>query len=78
MAVPTYDFPIDQCDVPVVRHAALGEYRTFRSKCLEYINGDALTSVMNQVHDLAWHTAVFRTLNEGHRHEHLARAQNSA
>lgn len=69
MAVPTYDFSIDQCDVPAVRHAALAEYRKFRSKCLEYINGDAPTSVMNQVHDLAWHTAVFRTLNEGRRLE---------
>lgn len=69
MAAPTYEFPINQCDVPAARHAALGEYRKFRSKCLESISGDAPTSVMNQVHDLAWHTAVFRTLNEGRRLE---------
>lgn len=33
------------------------------------MRGAADTSVMNQVHDLAWHTAVFRTLNEARRIE---------
>ena len=33
------------------------------------MRGAANTSVMNQVHDLAWHTAVFRTLNEARRLE---------
>jgi hypothetical protein len=33
------------------------------------MRGVADTSVMNQVHDLAWHTAVFRTLNEARRLE---------
>lgn len=36
---------------------------------LEYLRGDADTSVMNQVYGLAWHTAVFRTLNEARRME---------
>lgn len=33
------------------------------------MRGAADTSVTNQVHDLAWHTAVFRTLNEARRFE---------
>jgi hypothetical protein len=69
MSIPEYDYPVEQCDVPEVRRAALVEYRTFRRKCLEYMRGTAETSVMNQVHDLAWHTAVFRTLNEARRIE---------
>lgn len=55
----------------------LAEYRLFRRKCLEYLRGDAPTSVMNQVHGLAWHTAVFRTLNEARRLE-TERAVNGA
>lgn len=69
MALLDYKFTIEQCDVPVVRHAKLREYRSFRRKCLETIRGDSDSSIMNQVHDLAWHTAVFRTLNEARRLE---------
>ena len=69
MSIPEYEYSLEACDVPEVRRAALGEYRTFRRKCLEYMRGAADTSVMNQVHDLAWHTAVFRTLNEARRLE---------
>jgi hypothetical protein len=72
-----YEYPIQQCDVPTVRRAVLGEYRLFRRRCLEYLRGDAPTSVMNQVHGLAWHTAVFRTLNEARRLE-PERAVNGA
>lgn len=69
MSIPEYEYSLEDCDVPAVRRAALGEYRTFRRKCLEYMRGDGNVSVMNQVHDLAWHTAVFRTLNEARRLE---------
>ncbi|MEX8520358.1 MAG: hypothetical protein AB3X44_17770 [Leptothrix sp. (in: b-proteobacteria)] len=69
MAIPDYEYPLEQCDVPAVRRAALAEYRVFRRKCLEYMRGNTGTSVMNQVHDLAWHTTVFRTLNEARRLE---------
>ena len=69
MSIPEYQYSLEDCDVPEVRRGALGEYRTFRRKCLEYMRGAANTSVMNQVHDLAWHTAVFRTLNEARRLE---------
>ena len=69
LSIPEYQYSLEDCDVPEVRRAALGEYRTFRRKCLEYMRGTADTSVMNQVHELAWHTAVFRTLNEARRLE---------
>jgi hypothetical protein len=69
LSIPEYEYSLEDCDVPEVRRAALGEYRTFRRKCLEYMRGVADTSVMNQVHDLARHTAVFRTLNEARRIE---------
>jgi hypothetical protein len=72
-----YDYPLERCDVPAVRRPVLAEYRLFRRKCLEYLRGDAPTSVMNQVHGLAWHTAVFRTLNEARRLQ-PERAVNSA
>lgn len=69
LSIPEYKYGLEECDVPEVRRAALSEYRTFRRKCLEYIRGPIDNSVMNQVHDLAWHTAVFRTLNEARRLE---------
>ncbi len=69
MAIPDYEYTVEQCDVPAVRRAALTEYRAFRRKCLEYMRGQSDTSVMNQVHNLTWHTAVFRTLNEARRLE---------
>lgn len=69
MTIADYEYTAEQCDVPKVRHAVLQEYRQFRRRCLEYLRGAADTSVMNQVHDLAWHTAVFRTLNEARRIE---------
>lgn len=75
--IPEYDYTIEQCDVPKVRRTVLGEYRLFRRKCLTYLHGDADTSVMNQVHGLAWHTAVYRTLNEARRIE-PERAVNGA
>ncbi len=60
---------MDQCDVPVVRRPALEAYRTFRRECLERLQGEADTSVLNQVLNLGWYTAVFRTLNEARRLE---------
>ncbi len=77
MSIGDYEYPLEQCDVLAVRRPVLGEYRLFRRKCLEYLRGDAPTSVMNQVHGLAWHTAVFRTLNEARRLE-PERAVNGA
>jgi hypothetical protein len=45
--IPDYAYTGEQCDVPEVRRAVLGEYRLFRRKCLTYLRGDADTSVMN-------------------------------
>ena len=69
MSIHEYQYRLEDCDVPEVQRAALGEYRTFRRKCLEYMRGAADTSVMKQVHYLAWHTAVYWTLNEARRLE---------
>lgn len=69
MSIAEYEYRIEECDVPHVRRAVLKEYRTFRRKCLECLHGAADTSVTNQISDLAWHTAVFRTLNEARRIE---------
>ncbi len=69
MKIPDYKYPSDQCSVPVVRRGKLEAYRTFRRECLERLQGEADTSVLNQVLNLTWHTAVFRTLNESRRLE---------
>jgi len=70
MRIPGYKYPVDECSVPVVRRRGLEAYRSFRWDCLERLQGDADTSVLNQVLGLTWHTAVFRTLNEARRIEH--------
>lgn len=71
----TYKYPIEICDVPVVRRKALVEYRNFRIKCLDYIRSEADTSVFTQLSRLAWYTAVFKTLNNARAIE-SARAVN--
>lgn len=77
MAIPEYEYPLEECDVPEVRRKALNEYRLFRRKCLEYLRGSAETAVASQIHALTWHTVVFRTLNEARRLE-PERAVNGA
>lgn len=69
MGIPEYEYSVEECDVPEVRRGSLRAYRAFRRKCLEYLRGDVDTSVMNQIHGLAWHTAVFGSLNEARRIE---------
>lgn len=69
MHIPDYRYPIEQRSVPEVRRPQLKSYRDFRRECLERLQGDADTSVRNQILDLTWHTAVFRTLNEARRLE---------
>ena len=64
MNIPDYKYTLDQCSVPVVRRPVLEAYRTCRRECLERLQGDAETSVLNQVLHLTWYTVVFRTLNE--------------
>lgn len=69
MPIDDYNYPVERCDIPEVRRAVLEEYRKYRHRCLEYLRGSSPTSVMNQVYDLAWKTAVFRTMNEARRLE---------
>ena len=69
MTKPNYEYRVKQCDVPEVRHASLREYRKHRRKCMEYLWGNSDTSIVCQIQDLAWYTAVFRTLNEARRLE---------
>lgn len=69
MGIDGYKYSIKQCDIPKSRRALLERYRAYRQHCLEYLLGDSPTSVMNQVYDLAWNTAIFRTLNEARRLE---------
>jgi hypothetical protein len=69
LSSPEYNYSIEQCDVPAARRAALEKYRAFRRCCLERLTGDSETSVRIQINDLAWQTAVFRTLNEARRLE---------
>jgi len=77
MRIPEYQYTIEQCSVPLSRRKALEAYRAFRRECLERLQGEADTSVFNQVLDLTWYTAVFRTLNEARRLE-PARSVNGA
>ncbi|WP_457333561.1 hypothetical protein [Rhizobacter sp. P5_C2] len=69
MKISDYKYSPDLCSVPVVRHTKLEAYRTFRRECLERLQGDADTSVLSQMLNLTWYTAVFRTLNESRRLE---------
>lgn len=77
--MPTYDYeyPIDQCDVAPAQHESLKACREFRQKCLDDLFGDSDTSVATQLHALAWHSAVFKMLNEARRLE-PERAVNGA
>ena len=69
VSVQPYRYSIDECDVPAVRRAALAEYRALRLKCLEMLSGEAESAVSNQIYGLAWHTALYRSLNEARRLE---------
>lgn len=62
-----YLYTVKQCDVVESARKKVAAYRVFRDSCLDMIRSDSDTSIANQVHDLAWHTAVFRTLNEARR-----------
>lgn len=56
-------YPIEACDVPMVRHGRLEAYREFRSECLDCLHRSEL-SVSKQLIALAYYTTIFRTLNE--------------
>lgn len=64
-----YKFSVEQCDVAPRSRRRLERYRAFKAKLLEKLHGNREASVMSQVHDLAWDTAVFQTMNEARRLE---------
>lgn len=67
--ITDYQYTVDQCSVLPAHRKQLGAYREFRRGTLEGLQGNADSSVRNQITDLTWHTAVFRTLNEARRLE---------
>ncbi|GLO54944.1 hypothetical protein PPUJ20066_09800 [Pseudomonas putida] len=69
MSRVAYLFPITHCDVDDRSRKKVAVYRDFRDACLERIRGESDTSIASQVHDLSWHTAVFKSLNEARRLE---------
>jgi len=69
MSDTRYQYAIADCDVDAKAHRRMAAYREFRDACQERIRGEADSSIASQIHDLAWHTAVFKTLNEARRLE---------
>jgi hypothetical protein len=69
MLEPLYKYTLNQCDVPNDRRPQLKRYREQRAKWIEMLRGSNAASVTHQLHDLAWDTAVFQTLNEARRIE---------
>ena len=69
MPVQNYEYQIEQCDVAPAQRKSLKTYREFRQSCLDDLFGDSDASIANQLHALAWHSAVFKTLNEARRLE---------
>lgn len=60
---------VEECDVIESKRDALREYRRLRQHCLEHMRGPSIYPVYHQLSKLAWHTAVFQTLNEAKRLE---------
>lgn len=78
MAVPAYEYLLENCDVPAGDRKRLKAYRDWRLKCLTYLYSDGQTSVASQIGQLAWHTAVFKTLNEARKLEPHRRVNSMA
>lgn len=64
-----YEYAIEECDIDESKRKALQSYRKVRQYCLEHIRGPSTYPVYRQLSKLAWHTAVFQTLNEARRLE---------
>ena len=64
-----YKYAIEECDINESNLGALTEYRKVRQYCLEHLRGSSSHSIYRQLSKLAWHTAVFQTLNEARRLE---------
>gem|GEM_PF-2000287 len=64
-----YKYAIEECDINESKQDALRSYRRIRQNCLEHIRGPSTYPIYRQLSKLAWHTAVFQTLNEARRLE---------
>lgn len=64
-----YKYAIEECDINESKQDALRAYRRVRQNCLEHIRGPSTYPIYRQLSKLAWHTAVFQTLNEARRLE---------
>lgn len=62
--IENYEYSVEECDIPKVRHLLLREYRKYRNDISERLNGNDSWSIKNQILDLTWNTTVFRTLNQ--------------
>ncbi len=69
-----YIYSIEECDVSETRRCSLEKYRELRKDCLQRLRGPSVFPVSRQLSKLAWHTAVFQTLNEARRLEPSAPA----
>lgn len=69
MTIEEYLYPVEECDVRKSERKALEQYRQMRRKWLDSIRGTADNTISNQIHQLAWNTTVFHTLNEARRLE---------
>jgi len=58
-------FSVEQCDVS--NPDLLTEYRRMVGTWVEVLSGDPQNSVIAQIHDMMWHDAAWRALNEGRR-----------
>ena len=64
-----YRYAIEECDIDKSKRGALQAYRKVRQYCLEHVRGPSIYPVYRQLSKLAWHTAIFQTLNEARRLE---------
>lgn len=63
----SYQFPVEQCDVPTPKRAQLEQFRALRSKWVGMLRGDHQNTISSQLSALLWHDTLFRTLNEARR-----------
>jgi hypothetical protein len=70
-------YSVEECDVRKSERRALEQYRQMRRKWLESIRGAADNTISKQIHQLAWNTTVFHTLNEARRIESERKVNSS-
>jgi hypothetical protein len=64
-----YQFPVDQCDVPLDRQRRLERFRTERQKWLDRLNGTHANAVSNQLRTLMYVDTAYAALKAAHELE---------